>query len=343
MNFASDNAYGALPEIMAALAREAGSAPAMPYGADARTEGLAARFSALFEREVAVFPVATGTAANALALAALTPPYGAVLCHAQSHVMGHECGAPEFYSGAKLIGLDGAAGKLAAEGIAEALAGMERGDVHSVQPAVISLSQASELGTVYRPGEIAAIGALARKEGLKLHMDGARFANAMACLGVSPAEATWKCGVDVLSFGASKAGAPMAEAVVFFDPADARDFAYRRKRGGHLVSKMRFLSAQLDAFVTDGLWLQSGAAANARAQRLAAGLQAAGVEIAAPVETNMVFARLAVETAERLRAAGAIFYDWHPPRNGMVTVRLATAFATPDADIDRFLALVRAG
>ena len=195
---------------------------------------------------MAVFPVFTGTAANALALACLTPPYGAILCHQDSHIMTSECGAPEFFSGAKLIGLDGGGGKLTPAAIAEALAGLD-GSVHSVQPRAVSISQASELGTVYSIAEITAISELAHARGLKVHMDGARFANAMAHLGGTPAEATWKCGVDVLSFGATKAGALAAEAVVFFDPRDAGEFEYRRKRGGHLASKMRFVSAQLDA------------------------------------------------------------------------------------------------
>src|SRR5579872_3834132 len=267
MNFASDNAYGALPEVWAAI-QAADRGAALAYGNDALTKDLTARFAALFERDVAAFPVFTGTAANALSLACLTPPFGAVLCHRDSHIMTSECGAPEFYSGAKLIGLDGADGKLTPEGIADALEGLD-GSVHSVQPRVVSVSQASELGTVYSRAEIAAISELVHARGLKLHMDGARFANAMAHLGGSPAEATWKCGVDALSFGATKAGALAAEAVVFFDPALAGEFEYRRKRGGHLASKMRFVSAQLEAMLEKNLWLASAARANMLAARLA--------------------------------------------------------------------------
>ena len=216
------------------------------------------------------------------------------------------------------------------------------GSVHSVKPCAISLSQASELGTVYKPAEISAIATLARARGLKLHMDGARFANAMAHLGCSPAEATWKCGVDVLSFGATKAGALGAEAVVFFDPGLAKEFEYRRKRGGHLASKMRYVSAQLAAMLEGDLWLRSGAAANRLAQRLADGLKPIpGIEIAAPVETNMVFAHMPEEKAARLRAGGAEFHDWLPPRHGQVLVRIATAFATPEADVAKFIDLAK--
>jgi threonine aldolase len=340
MNFASDNAYGALPEVWAAI-HAVDHGTALAYGNDAVTQDLKARFAALFERDVAVFPVFTGTAANALALACLTPPFGAVLCHQDSHIMTSECGAPEFYSGAKLIGLEGADGKLTPEGIAEALEGLD-GSVHSVQPRVVSVSQASELGTVYSRSEIAAISELVHARGLKLHMDGARFSNAMAHLGGAPAEATWKCGVDVLSFGATKAGALAAEAVVFFDPALAGELEYRRKRGGHLASKMRFVSAQLEAILEKDLWLTSARRANNLAVRLAEGLKhIADIEIAYPVETNMVFARMAVAKAARMRAGGAQFHDWFPPKDGKVVTRLATAFATSEEDVAKLIDLAK--
>jgi threonine aldolase len=340
MNFASDNAYGVLPEVWAAI-HAADQGTALAYGNDAATKNLSARFTELFEREVAAFPVFTGTAANALALACLTPPFGAVLCHKDSHIMTSECGAPEFFSGAKLIGLDGADGKLTPKTILEALEGLD-GSVHSVQPRVISVSQATELGTVYSIAELAAISALAKDKGLKLHMDGARFANAVAHMGNTPAEATWKNGVDVLSFGATKAGALAAEAVVFFDTALAGEFEYRRKRGGHLASKMRFVSTQLEAMLKHDLWLTSGRRANALASRLADGLKAINsVEIAAPVETNMVFARLSAEKAAKMRAGGAQFYDWIPAKDGKVVVRLATAFATPEEDVAKLIELAK--
>jgi threonine aldolase len=340
MNFASDNAYGALPEVWAAV-KAADEGTALGYGNDALTKALKSRFSELFEREVAVFPVFTGTAANALALACFAPSFGAVLCHRDSHIMTSECGAPEFYSGAKLIGMDSGHGKFAPDAMREALSGLD-GSVHSVQPRAVSISQASELGTVYSIAEIEAISALAHERGLKVHMDGARFANAMAHLKRTPAEATWKCGVDVLSFGATKAGALAAEAVVFFDPKAAQEFEYRRKRGGHLASKMRFVSAQLAALLDKDLWLSSGSRSNALARRLADGLKAINsIEIAASVDTNMVFARLSVEKAQKMRAQGAQFHDWVPPQNGKVVVRFATAFSTPEEHVDRLIELAK--
>jgi len=341
MNFASDNAYGVLPQVWAALSA-ADQGTALAYGNDTATKNLAARFTEVFAREVAAFPVFTGTAANALALACLTPPFGAVLCHKDSHIMTSECGAPEFFSGAKLIGLDGANGKLTPEAIIETLEGMD-GSVHSVQPRAISISQATEMGTAYSIAEVTAIGALARSKGLKLHMDGARFANAVAHLGRTPAEATWKCGVDVMSFGATKAGALAAEAVVFFDPSLAGEFEYRRKRSGHLASKMRFVSVQLEAMLDDDLWLTSGTRANALATHLAGELkQIAGMEIAYPVETNMVFVRMPVEKAARMRASGAEFHDWFPPqKDGTVITRIALAFATPDEHVAKLIELAK--
>jgi threonine aldolase len=342
MNFASDNAYGALPQVLDALVR-ANEGAVRPYGADPYTESLPARFAALFERDVAVYPVVTGTAANALALACLTPPHGAIFCHAQSHIMDSECGAPEFFShGAKLIGIAGVDGKLSLESITAAIDAVPRGFVHTSQPFAVSLSQPTEMGTVYSLADIAAIADACHARGVKLHLDGARFACALASLKATPAEATWRCGVDVLSFGASKGGTLGAEAVVFFNPADARDFEYRRKKGGHLVSKMRFVSAQLHAFVEDGLWLQAAARANALALALAEGLRPLGaVRIVGAVQTNMVFAQMPVELAARLREAGAIFYDWSPPEGGRVLVRLATSFATPPGDVAKFIEIAK--
>lgn len=338
MNFASDNGYGALPQVMAALVR-ANDGTARSYGADPITRDLTASFARLFERELAAFPVATGTAANALALATLTPPHGAIFCHQDSHIMVHECGAPEFFAhSAKLTGLAGAEGKIALDALTAALDGTAWGDVHSAQPAALSLSQPTELGTLYSLDEVRAIATACHRRGLKVHMDGARFGNALAAMGVSPAQATWECGVDVLSFGASKGGTLGAEAVIFFDPALAGDFEYRRKKGGHLMSKMRFVSAQLAAFLEGGLWLEAAARANGLAQRLAQGLAALpDVRLAAPVQTNMVFAEMPEAMAARLRAAGAYFHDWEPPRDGRLTARLALSFATPEEDVARFL------
>ena len=342
MNFASDNAWGALPQVMDALTAANAGAEAS-YGADATTARLGKAFNRLFERDVAMFPVGTGTAANALALATLTPPHGAVICHARSHIVESECGAPEFYAhGAKLIGIDGADGKLTVEAITAAIDALPRGFVHSVQPFAVSLSQPTELGTVYGLEELAAIARAVHARGLKLHVDGARFANALAQLQATPAQATWQCGVDVLSFGASKGGTLGAEAVVYFHPEDAADFEYRRKKGGHLMSKMRFVSAQLEAYLEGGLWLTAAARANALARTLADGLASlASVRLPVPVQTNMVFAQMPTGLAQRLRDAGAHFYDWEPPQDGRVLTRLATSFATPQDDVRKFLAIAK--
>lgn len=342
MDFTSDNASGIAPEILDAIGRANGGAAAS-YGSDAVTARLADRFNDLFEREVAVFPVVTGTAANALALAALTPPYGAVMCHEIAHIHVDECGAPEMYSGgAKLIGLGGANGKIAPDALETALAAHVEGFPHHVQPRAVSVTQSTEAGTVYRADEIGALVEVARGRGLGVHMDGARFANALVTFGCTPAEATWKAGVDVLSFGATKNGAMAAEALVFFDPDRARDLEYRRKRAGHLISKMRFVSAQLDAYLSDGLWLRLAARANAMAARLAAGLSGLGhAELAFPVEANELFVSLPAGTIAKARKGGARFHSWPMPADGegRQTVRLVTSFSTDEADVDGLLAL----
>jgi threonine aldolase len=337
MNFVSDNAYGASPEILAAVTAAA-TGTATSYGEDELTARVARRFAEIFEREVAVFPVVTGTAANALILSQLCPPYGAVLAHEKSHIAVDECGAPEFFAGgAKLALLKGASAKLAPDTVEAGIAQFSSG-VHSMKPAALSITQATELGAVYKPGEIAALAQIAHARGLKIHMDGARLANALASLKCSPAELTWKAGVDALSFGASKNGALMAEAAVFFNPEDAREFDYRRKRAGHLVSKMRFISAQFDAYLEGDRWLKTAACANALAARLAEGLsKIPGVEIAHPVEANAVFAWLPDALAQRLRKAGAKFYDWEPSQDGRVLARLVCSFATPQEDVERLL------
>ena len=335
MNFRSDNVSGIAPEILAAIAA-ANAGDAVSYGADPITERVSRRFAELFEHDVAVFPVATGTAANALALATLTPPWGVVFCHKDSHVQTDECGAPEFYAGgAKLIGLAGEHAKLTPAAI-EAQA-IEAGVVHHAQPAAISISQATEAGTLYMPAEVAALGDLARRRGLALHTDGARFANAVAALGCAPADITWRGGVDVLSFGATKNGALAAEAVIFFDTDKAADFAYRRKRGGHLFAKMRFLSAQLDAYLADGLWLRNARHANRMAARLAEGLAAvAGARLRHPTQANEVFVELPESTIRALAAAGFGFYRWEG--DSSACLRLVTAFDTKPEAIDAFIA-----
>lgn len=340
MNFSSDNVTGVSPEILKALeAANRGAAPA--YGADPITERLTRRFAELFEREVAVFPVATGTAANVLALAAMTPPYGVIYAHEEAHIQVDECGAPEFYTGgAKLTVLKGEHGKIAPADLEGVVAAGGKGVVHHAQPASVSLTQATEAGTVYQPGEIGAISEVARRHGLGLHVDGSRFANAVASLGRAPADLTWRVGVDALSFGATKNGALAAEAVIFFDPAKAADVAFRRKRGGHLFSKMRFLSAQLDAYLADDLWLRNARHANRMAALLAEGLAALpGAQLRHPVEANELFVELEEPVIRGLLADGFQFYRWLDETSRCV--RLVTAFNTEQADVETFLAAAR--
>jgi threonine aldolase len=345
MNFASDNTAGIAPEILAAI-EKANAGFASAYGADDWTRRVEARFAEIFEHEVAAFLVATGTAANSLALAHLAPPWGAVLCHAEAHINSDECGAPEFFGGGmKLIGLPGDGNKIAPATLEAALAQDQWGGPHHVSPAVLSLSQSTEAGTVYRPQEIAALAGIAHRRGMTVHIDGARLANALARLKVSAAEATWKAGVDALSFGATKGGALAAEAVLFFDKARAAGMQERRKRGGHLVSKHRFIAAQIEAYLADDLWLRLARHANAMAARLCEGLASADLVPIWPVEANEIFVALPRPVEARLRAAGARFYSWATeslpagitvPQEATV-VRLVTSFATTAADVERFL------
>jgi threonine aldolase len=350
MNFASDNAAGIAPDIVAAIARANDSA-VLAYGRDPWTRRVEQRFAELFEHEVAVFLVATGTAANALALAHLAPPWGAVLCHAEAHIAIDECGAPEFFGGGlKLIGLAGEAGKIAPAILRRALDGGQWGGPHHVSPAVLSLSQATEAGTIYRPDEIRALAEIAHGRGLAVHVDGARLANAQVRTNASLADATWRAGVDALSFGATKGGALAAEAVVFFDPARGAKMSERRKRGGHLVSKHRFIAAQLEAYLADDRWLALARHANAMADRLAAGLAAAGFAPVWPVEANEVFVPLPARIDARLQAAGASYYPWTTeslpkgidlPQDATL-VRLVTSFATSAEEVDRFVIMAGA-
>lgn len=344
MIFTSDNAFGVAPEILEAIRRANGGA-VLSYGQDEITQRLEKRFSEIFEREVAVFPVATGTAANALALATLTPSHGAILCHEAAHVNVDECGAPEMFSGgAKLVGLAGEDGKIAPEALEAALVSMPAGVVHHVQPATLTVTQSTEAGTIYKTGELARLVDIAHERRLAVHMDGARFANALVATGATPAQMTWKAGVDVLSFGATKNGAMAAEAVVFFDKARAAEFAYRRKRSGHLFSKMRFLSVQLEAYLEGDLWLRNATHANRMSARLAEGLRVLNAtKIQFPVEANEVFVRLPRELMRKLRDAGALFHPWPMPGDGEEgrTIRLVTSFDTKESDVDRFLEVVR--
>jgi threonine aldolase len=350
MNFASDNTAGVAPAILDALARANGGY-ALSYGGDAVTARVEQRLADLFEHELAVFLVPTGTAANALALAQLTPPWGAVLCHAESHIATDECGAAEFFGGGiKLVTLPGEGCKIAPATLDSALARGPWGGPHHVTPAALSISQATEVGTIYRAQEIRRLTQIARAHDVAVHLDGARFANALVRTNVTPAEMTWRAGVDVLSFGATKNGALAAEAVIFFDPARTRGMSERRKRSGHLLSKHRFLAAQMEAYLADDLWLDLARQANRMADRLAEGLAAAGIKPVWPVDANEVFVPLGAETDRRLKGAGAMYYPWSTASipaglmfaPNVTLMRLVTSFSTTEAEVDRFVALAGA-
>jgi threonine aldolase len=295
---------------------------------------------------VAVLFVATGSAANALAQCAFSRPGGVVFCHRESHMLEDECGGVEYLTGgARLVGVDGALGKVEPRALRAAIARFAPGFVHAGQPMAVGITQQTEAGGIYTPDEIRALTAVAQERGLPLHMDGARFANALVHLGVTPAEMTWKPGVDILSFGATKNGCLVAEALVVFDPARAVELPYLRKRAGQLFSKSRFIAAQFDAYFRDDLWLNLARHANDMARRLRRGLAATtDAREAWPTEGNEVFAVLKRDAAERLRGAGATFYDWPAPdwaglslAGDEVLVRLVTSFATQQGDVDGFL------
>jgi threonine aldolase len=338
--FASDNTAGICPEALAALtAANAGRAPG--YGDDAWTAAARRHVQEVFATDCEVFFVFNGTAANALALAALCRSYQGILCHQAAHLEVDECGAPEFFTGgSKVVPLAGDRGKLTPAAIEEAV---QRGHgVHYPHPAALSLTQATEFGTLYTPGEILALSTVARRHNLALHMDGARFANAAAAYapqGVTPADLTWRAGVDVLSFGGTKNGMLTTEAVVFFNRDLARDFAYRVKQSGQLASKQRFAAAQWSALLGDGHWLRHAAHANAMAQRLATGLEGLpGVRLLFPVEANGVFVELAPPFATGLMARGWQFYKFV----GEHGYRLMGGWATTAAEVDAFLGDARA-
>jgi threonine aldolase len=307
MRFFSDNAAPAHPAVLAAMA--AADRIDTAYDGDAWSQRLDGAFSDLFGTDVAALWVTTGTAANCLALASLCPPYGGVLCHREAHIQVDEAGAPEFFTGgAKLMLIDGEGAKLTPEAV-EAAAAAIRPDVHQVQPHALSITNATEYGRVYTPDEVAALGEVAKRRKLGFHMDGARFANAVAHLGCAPADVTWRAGVDALSFGFVKNGGMSAEALIFFRPELAAAARYRRKRAGHLLSKGRYLAAQILALLENDLWLETARASNAGAALLA---KAAGDRLVHPVEANEVFLRVTAEEAARLRALGFDFYDWGP-------------------------------
>ena len=314
MRFFSDNAAAAHPKVIEAIA--ASNPLDTAYDGDEWSQRLDGAFSELFEREVKAFWVATGTAANCLGLAALCPPYRGIICHRDAHIEVDEAGAPGFFTGgAKLMLLDGPGAKLTPQ-LVTAGCDAIRNDIHQVQPAVVSITNATEYGLVYRAAEVAALGDLARQRGLAFHMDGARFANALAMTGESPADVTWRAGVDVLSFGFTKNGGLNAEALIMFRTELADEIAVRRKRAGHLLSKGRVLAAQILGMLEGGLWLDNARAANAAAQALA---KAAPHRLVYPVEANELFLRVTDDEAAKLRSQGFDFYEWGPGQIRLVT------------------------
>jgi len=332
MRFFSDNAATAHPKVLEAIAQA--NRVDTAYDGDALSARLDDAFSDIFETRVRAFWVTTGTAANCLALAALCPPYGGILCHRDAHIEVDEAGAPAFFTaGAKLILLDGPGAKIAPAIVDAACDGIRK-DVHQVQPAAVSITNATEYGCVYRAGEVAVLGELARSRGLSLHMDGARFANALVTTGDSPADVTWRAGVDALSFGFVKNGGLNAEALILFDSSIADEIAIRRKRAGHLLSKGRFLAAQILAMLEDGLWLANARAANAAAQALAV---AAPQRLVYPVEANEVFLQVSADENARLRAQGFDFYDWGPGE-----IRLVTSWDQESDDVALLAAAISA-
>lgn len=336
MRFASDNSSGAAPGIMAALL-QANRGFERSYGADAAMGRVTALVRDIFEApKAAVYLVATGTAANALALSLFSPPWAATFAHASAHAAVDECGAPEFYSGGgKILSVAGDRGKMTPDTLRAALAANAHGDVHSVQRGALTITNLTEAGTVYTPAEIAALTALAKSHGMACHLDGSRFANALTATGAAPAEMTWRAGIDVLSLGGTKNGCMGVEAVVMFDPARAWEFELRRKRGGHLFSKHRFLSAQMEAYLTDGLWLRLARHANAMGQRLVQGLRERQAHVP-PADANMLFPEWATGHHDRLEAAGAAYYRFPAP-DGRERARLVASWSTTDSDVDRFL------
>jgi threonine aldolase len=338
MFFASDNGSGAAPEIMAALSR-ANEGYARSYGADPIMGRVKALVRQLFEApEAEVYLVATGTAANSLSIALLTPPWAAVFAHVDAHAATDECGAPEFFSaGAKMIPVAGEHGKITPQTLESALSRIGNSGVHGVQRGMLTLTNLTEAGTVYTPAEIAALTALAGTHNLPTHLDGARFANALIATGATPAEMTWKAGIDVLSLGGTKNGCLGVEAVVLFDPTKAWEFELRRKRAGHLFSKHRYLSAQMEAYLTDGLWLKLAAQANAMGARLVQGLaQVPGASLLHPAPANMLFPSWPKGTNARAEAKGAIYYPMPAPEDHE-GARLVASWSTKGEDVDALL------
>jgi threonine aldolase len=329
IEFRSDNSAGTAPEIMAAIAA-ANTGSAMAYGDDDWTAALRQQVRDVFEHaDAEVFPVISGTAANSLALAALCPPWGAVLCHETAHILQSECGATSMFGGGAVMrGVGGDNFRIDPAALQAALDATRWGDPHHSQPSVVSLTVPTDRGTVYTPPQIAALVDVAHSRGLRVHMDGARIANAIAAVGCSPADITWRAGVDALSLGATKNGVLSTDAIVCFDPAVSEQLLYRVKRAGHVASKMRFQSAQLTAYLTDDLWLRLAGQANAMMHRLSTGLEKLGVEFLNDPDVNMLFVRCDADVIERMERSGLLFY-----RYGANTLRLVTSFQTTDAEV----------
>ena len=332
MRFFSDNAAAAHPKVLEAIASV--NRVDTAYDGDEWSQRLDGAFSDLFGTEIRAFWVTTGTAANCLALAALCPPYRAILCHRDAHIEVDEAGAPSFFTGgAKLVLLDGPGAKVTPDAVAAACDAI-RDDVHQVQPAALSITNATEYGLVYRASEVAALGELAKRRGLAFHLDGARIANAVASSGESLADVTWRAGVDAMSFGFVKNGGLNAECLILFRTELADEIAVRRKRAGHLLSKGRFLAAQILAMLENDLWLDNARAANAAAQALA---KAAPQRLLYPVEANEVFLKVSAEEEERLRAQGFDFYEWGPGQ-----IRFVTSWDQRAEDVEKLASAIAA-
>ena len=342
MFFTSDNASGAAPDIMAALAR-ANEGFARSYGADDIMARVTQHVRKVFDHpEAAVHLVATGTAANSLALALYAQPWSAVFAHTDAHIAVDECGAPEFYTGgAKLVGVAGDHGKMTPETLTQALGKIGESGVHGVQRGMLSITNVTEAGTVYTPAEVATLASIAKAQGVPCHLDGARFANALVATSSTAADMTWKAGIDIVSFGGTKNGCLGVEAVVIFDPAKAWEFELRRKRGGHLFSKHRFLSAQMEAYLEGDLWLRLATQANAMGARLARGIEAIpDANLIHPAPANMLFAQWSEGTHARAEAKGAAYYQLPAPE-GREGARLVASWNTSEAEVDQLLEALR--
>ena len=335
--FASDNVTPACPEVMEAI-NQANIGNIESYGHDKWSKILDNKFSELFEKDVKVFTAVTGTAANSLALSSITPSYGNIYCHKISHINVDECGAPEFFTGgAKLITIDGDNGKFNSDELKKNIRGS--GVVHNTQPASVSITQSCETGVTYKFDEILKINQVAKENGMKIHMDGARFSNAIASLKKSPAEATWKLGIDVLTFGGTKNGCMDAEAIIFFNPSDVNNFQYLQKRSGQLLSKTRFLSSQLDAYITDGLWLRNSTHANDMARKLSEKLSKINsFELTYPTESNEIFIKMPKNIQDHLNNEG---YSAIPDDMFDGSVRFVTAWNTNLNDIENLINTIK--